>query len=62
MRYTVTFELDVPCAESAEDAARRADQLIREPEALPPVVTVTAEDGTSEDVDMMDALYLRPLP
>ena len=53
--YLVTYLIDVD-PDSPEHAAVDAFEAMRDPSALPPIVSVRAEDGTETDVDLTDVL------
>ena len=52
--YLVSFTFDVEAGSPAE-AARIAEAFLMDPSAYPPIAEVTAPDGTSTDVDLVDA-------
>lgn len=49
--YRVTWEVDVS-AENARDAAEQALAMVSDPGSIAHVFTVTAADGTAEDIDL----------
>ena len=51
--YIVTYTMIVT-AESPEDAARQADDDMRNPERYPPILSVRGPDGVTTDVDLAD--------
>ena len=50
--YLVTAVFDVPDADSPQDAARQAYQMMTDPSAIAPMVEVKADDGSTELVDL----------
>jgi hypothetical protein len=53
MRFFVTWEIEID-ADSAEDAARRALAIQRDPASLATVFGTVSEDGVSETVDVTE--------
>ncbi len=49
--YRVVYEIDV-CAATPLDAALQVEAIFRDPDAMPPILTIIDSEGRRTDVDL----------